>query len=97
MKQGKEEKEVYKPLSQQELDAIKKLVMAAVGYNRKRGDIVEVVNLRFRNDTLKKEAEELKKMEQREFLLALIKYVAFFVFVILFLLFVVRPFSEVYR
>ena len=91
VKKGKKEEEVYKPLSEQELQSIKKLVMAAIGYNRKRGDVVEVVNLRFRNDLLKKEAEELKKMEQREFIISLIKYGAFFVFVILFLLFVIRP------
>ena len=90
-KKGKKEVEVYKPLPPQELDAIKKLVMAAIGYDRKRGDRVEVVNVQFRNDLLKKQAEELKKMEQREFLIALIKYGAFFVFLILLLLFVIRP------
>ncbi len=91
VKKGKKEVEVYKPLSQQELESIRKLVMAAIGYNKKRGDIVEVVNLRFRNDWAKQQAEELKKMEQREFLIALIKYAAFFVFLILFLLLVIRP------
>ncbi len=90
-KKGKKVVEVYKPLSPQEIDAIKRLVMAAIGYDRRRGDKVEVVNIRFRNDLAKKQAEELKKMEQREFLLALIKYAAFFVFLILLLLFVIRP------
>ena len=91
VKEGKKEKEVYRPLSKEEIEAIRKLVMAAIGYNRKRGDVVEVVNIQFRNDWAKKQAEELKKMEQREFMLAVIKYAAFFVFLILFLLLVVRP------
>ena len=87
-KKGK--KEVYKPLSSKELEDIKKIVMAAIGYNKRRGDSVEVVNLRFRSP-LTKEMEEMKKMEQRAFILALIKYAAFSIFVILLVIFVLRP------
>ncbi len=87
-KKGK--KEEYKPLSQKELDDIKKIVMAAIGYNKRRGDSVEVVNIKFRSP-LAKEMEEMKKMEQRAFILALIKYTAFLIFVVLFVLFVLRP------
>ncbi len=87
-KKGK--KEEYKPLSQKELEDIKKIVMAAIGYNKRRGDSVEVVNIRFRSP-LAKEMEEMKKMEQRAFILALIKYIAFLIFVVLFVFFVLRP------
>jgi flagellar M-ring protein FliF len=38
---------VYKPLPKQEIDRIAALVRSAIGYNAKRGDQVEVVNLRF--------------------------------------------------
>ncbi len=38
---------VYKPLAKEELDRITALVRSAVGYDAKRGDQVEVVNLRF--------------------------------------------------
>jgi flagellar M-ring protein FliF len=37
----------YLPRSAEELDKLKKLVQSAIGYDEKRGDQVEVVNLRF--------------------------------------------------
>jgi flagellar M-ring protein FliF len=37
----------YKPLPKEEIDRISALVRSAIGYNAKRGDQVEVVNLRF--------------------------------------------------
>ena len=38
---------VYKPRSKEEIDRIAALVRSAIGFNAKRGDQVEVVNLRF--------------------------------------------------
>ncbi len=38
---------VYKPRSKEEIDQIAALVRSAIGFDRKRGDQVEVVNLRF--------------------------------------------------
>jgi flagellar M-ring protein FliF len=40
-------KVVYKPLPKDEIDRIAALVRSAIGYDAKRGDQVEVVNLRF--------------------------------------------------
>jgi flagellar M-ring protein FliF len=37
----------YQPRSVEELDKLKKLVQSAIGYSEKRGDQVEVVNMRF--------------------------------------------------
>jgi flagellar M-ring protein FliF len=88
-KQG--DKEVYKPLSPSDLEAIKRAVMAAVGYNQERGDVVEVVNVQFRNNELKSYQEEMKKMEEREFIYSLIKYGTFFIFMLFFLFLVIRP------
>ncbi|WP_338012340.1 flagellar basal-body MS-ring/collar protein FliF [Polycladidibacter stylochi] len=39
--------QVYQARSQEELDSIAKLVRTAVGYDERRGDKVEVINLRF--------------------------------------------------
>jgi flagellar M-ring protein FliF len=39
----------YQPRPQEELDRITTLVRSAIGYDQKRGDVVEVVNLRFAN------------------------------------------------
>jgi len=46
---GKDDKgePVYKPRSKQEIDQIAALVRSAIGFDQKRGDQVEVVNLRF--------------------------------------------------
>jgi flagellar M-ring protein FliF len=41
----------YTPRSAQELDQISKLVKSAIGYDEKRGDTVEVVNMRFADNT----------------------------------------------
>lgn len=40
-------KRTYKPRSKEELNRIKALVQSAIGYNAKRGDTVQVVNMRF--------------------------------------------------
>lgn len=37
----------YQPRSTEELDQLKKLVQSAIGYDEKRGDQVEIVNMRF--------------------------------------------------
>lgn len=42
----------YKPRSQEELDKIEKLVKTAVGFDNKRGDTIEVVNIRFAEDII---------------------------------------------
>jgi flagellar M-ring protein FliF len=41
---------VYQPLPKEEIDRITALVRSAIGYDAKRGDQVEVVNLRFAED-----------------------------------------------
>ncbi len=41
------EKPTYKPRSDEEIDKIKTLVKNAVGFNEKRGDTVEVINMKF--------------------------------------------------
>ena len=38
---------VYQPRTKEELDRIAALVRSAIGFDQKRGDQVEVVNLRF--------------------------------------------------
>ena len=44
--------ENYKPRSEDELKQLKSLVSSAVGYDEKRGDKIEVVNMRFTQDSL---------------------------------------------
>lgn len=44
---SKEGKETYSPRSKEELANITKLVKSSIGFSEKRGDLVEVVNMRF--------------------------------------------------
>jgi flagellar M-ring protein FliF len=43
-------KETYEPRTKEEMAQIEKLVKSAVGFNEKRGDTLEVVNMPFTND-----------------------------------------------
>ena len=50
----------YQPRSKEELDRITALVKSAIGFEQKRGDLVEVVNLRFADSPVVQVAEEEK-------------------------------------
>lgn len=45
-------KETYEPRSKEEMAQIEKLVKSAVGFDQKRGDSLEVVNMAFTNDPI---------------------------------------------
>jgi len=45
-------KKNYTPRSEEEIKQLKSLVGSAVGYDEKRGDKIEIVNMRFTNDAL---------------------------------------------
>lgn len=44
---NEEGEKVYEPRSQEELEQIESLVRSAIGYDQERGDMIEVVNMRF--------------------------------------------------
>lgn len=48
---GEEAEQVYKPRSEQELGQYSALVRSAVGFDGNRGDVVEVANMQFAQDT----------------------------------------------
>lgn len=56
----------YFPREDQELKRITALVKSAVGYNEERGDIVEVQNIRFSDDTSIADEEYFQEVMQRE-------------------------------
>ncbi|MBX3521361.1 MAG: flagellar M-ring protein FliF [Xanthobacteraceae bacterium] len=49
---GNNNEVAYAPRSKEELDRITALVRSAIGFNEKRGDMIEVVNLRFAEPTV---------------------------------------------
>ncbi len=54
----------YQPRPQEELERISALVRTAIGFDRQRGDQVEVVNLRFADAPVKTELTETSLMQQ---------------------------------
>jgi flagellar M-ring protein FliF len=83
----------YTPRPQEELDRLAGLVRNAVGFNKERGDTIEVVNMRFAEvDPVADEtpASSFLGLERHDIILAA-KYLAVFIFSVLVLVLVVRP------
>lgn len=87
---GQIQKEVKKR-SADELEALKRLVQAAVGYNSERGDIVEVVNLAFDTSVVTETDFNQKKQENRELIDSIIKYGSIALGVLFVFFFILRP------
>lgn len=51
-KEGSDSKENYTPRSEDEIKQLRALVSSAIGYDEKRGDKIEIVNMRFTQDSL---------------------------------------------
>jgi flagellar M-ring protein FliF len=82
---------VYAPRPQEELDQIATLVKSAIGFDEKRGDVVEVVNMQFAApDETAAQAFELFGFEKQD-LMRIAELLVLSVIAILVLLLVVRP------
>jgi flagellar M-ring protein FliF len=86
----------YQPRSQEELDRIGALVRSAVGFNRERGDQLEVVNLRFAEAPPLPEAKEESLLTSllhptKEDVLRLIENGVIAILTLIVLMTVVRP------
>ena len=82
----------YQPRSADELDSLKKVVQSAIGYDEKRGDRVEVVNLRFvQPETLNNEPPPLLFGLTKEDLFRATSTLVLTVVAILVILLVIRP------
>jgi flagellar M-ring protein FliF len=86
----------YQPRAQEELDRIAALVRTAIGFDRQRGDQVEVVNLRFADAPQAIELKELSFWQQmfaftREDMLRAIELGVIGLLTLIVLLTVVRP------
>ncbi len=90
-KEGKEEKRIYHPRSKAEMEAIRKVVMGAIGYNPKRKDTVDVENVPFNTTEQLSLQRSFAKEERKVLILSILKYLVYFVFVIMLILFVLRP------
>lgn len=89
MNEENEEME-YQPRTEEELEKLKSLVVSAVGFNEKRGDTIEVVNMRFTREVDEIEAETPLDWIKGELHNILQTFVVAIV-VILVILLVIRP------
>ncbi len=65
----------YVPRTPEELEKIASLVKTAVGYSEERGDVVEVQNMPFDQQTFRSDQEYFDKMMKRELLEKIFTYV----------------------
>jgi flagellar M-ring protein FliF len=82
----------YEEWTTQEKQEIERLIKAAVGFNEKRGDSLEVVNLRFsrgQDEDVVRQAETTQR--NREFFLDILRYTFLGVGLLALILFVIRP------
>ena len=78
--------------SSDEMKEINRLIKAAVGFNEKRGDSLEVVNIRF-NQALEQDVSRQIEQTQRnrQFFLDILRYTFLGVLLLAMILFVIRP------
>lgn len=82
----------YEPRSDKELELIANLVRSAIGYNADRGDVVEVVNMRFVDpEKIEEPPIELFFGLEKEDLLRMAEILVLSIVAILVILLVVRP------
>lgn len=77
--QGGEKKggeKTFIPRSESEIAIYTTMVKKAIGFNKKRGDQVEVASIAFNNESLKQEVAELKKSDRYSLIFTGLKYLA---------------------
>ncbi len=86
-------KKTYQPRPQQEIDQITALVRSAIGYDEKRGDTIEVVNMQFADimgDEAGVDTDQLFGFEKSDLLQA-VEIITVAVMIILVILLVLQP------
>ncbi|MBF0362649.1 MAG: flagellar M-ring protein FliF [Oligoflexia bacterium] len=84
----------YVAWSEQDLNNFSDLVSSTIGIDSKRGDKLVIRNMEFVKEDLSESEEILKRMEQKEIIRNIVKYLAVGVVLSLFFLVVVRPFIQ---
>ncbi|HUJ73776.1 MAG TPA: flagellar M-ring protein FliF C-terminal domain-containing protein, partial [bacterium] len=82
----------YEEWTTQEKQGIEKLIKAAVGFDDKRGDTLEVVNLRFNRGSEEDVTRQVEQTQRnRDFFLDILRYTFLGVGLLALILFVIRP------
>jgi flagellar M-ring protein FliF len=86
---------ISKPRSPQDIEAYKQLVLAAVGYNQQRGDVVTIENVPFFSDAKPEEPQPASpwyvRFHSQPYTVVSLKYGSFLLLFVLAYLFLFRP------
>lgn len=82
------------PWSPEKLKEFESLVASAVGIDRKRGDIIEIKNMEFKREDFEDAQRMLEAAERRAYYQNLTLYLVAGIIIVLFFMFVVRPFVQ---
>ncbi len=88
---GKDQEKTYVPRSEAEIRIYTNMVKKAIGFNKKRGDQVEVATIAFNNESLNQEVKELDKANRYSMILRGLKYLAIALAVLFFYLKIFKP------
>lgn len=84
----------YIPRPPEEMKSLEGIIKRAIGYDEKRGDQVELVNMPFSWAIQEEELKAEKKVIWKEYVLDFYKPVVSLLLAVLFIFFVVRPFLK---
>ncbi len=74
-----------------ELNKLKKLVIASIGIDENRGDVIEVANIPFSETNIKEAEKYIKSKEKKEFIKIIIKYVVILILALVLIFMILKP------
>ena len=86
-----DEEKTYSPRNEAEILIYTNMVKKAIGFNKKRGDQVEVVTIAFDNESLNQEVKELDKANLYGMIFSGLKYLAIGLVILIFYFKILKP------
>ncbi len=88
---GKDQEKTYTPRSETEIMIYTNMVKKAIGFNKKRGDQIEVATIAFNNESLNQEVQELDKANRYGMIFSGLKYLAIALVTLFFYFKILKP------
>ncbi|MBN2808387.1 MAG: flagellar M-ring protein FliF [Deltaproteobacteria bacterium] len=88
---GKDQEKTYVPRSEAEIQIYTNMVKNAIGFNKKRGDQVEVATVAFNNESLDQEVAELNQASRYGMIFTGLKYLAMALAALFFYFKIIKP------
>ncbi|MCD6534022.1 MAG: flagellar M-ring protein FliF [Deltaproteobacteria bacterium] len=88
---SKDQEKTYSPRSETEIQVYTNMVKKAIGFNKKRGDQVEVASIAFNNESLNLEVKELNKANRYGMIFSGLKYLGIALAALFFYFKILKP------